>query len=270
MTDHRDLLDTDARLVAYLDGELDAAERRRLEAEVQDDPALTERLAFLRRSQLPFTAAFDPLLEEAPKARLEAMLDDLGATDAPVRRRAAAFQPSRRGLVAAGVALFALGVLGDRALDLLRRPPEEAEAERADNWREAVAQYLALYTPETLAAVADDPAARQRELALVGGKLGLPLTLAAVQIPGVALKNARLLRYDGRQLGQLTYLDADSGPLALCIIDGKGAEPMRTERRGGLNVAFWSRGGHRFMLIGHAGMSTLSAWADAVAGQLPA
>jgi anti-sigma factor RsiW len=268
MTDHRDLLDTDARLVAYLDGELDAMERRRLEEEVQADPALAERLAFLRRSQLPFAEAFAPLLDEAPKARLEAMLNGVSETDAPPRQRAAALQPSRRGLVAAGVALFAAGVLGDRALDLLRGAPEEAD--RSDNWREAVAQYLTLYTPETLAAVTDDPAARQRELSLVGEKLGLPLSLAAVRIPGVALKNARLLRYDGRQLGQLTYLDADSGPLALCIIDGKGAEPMRTEHRRGLNVAFWSGEGHRFMLIGHAAMPTVSAWADAVAGQLPA
>jgi hypothetical protein len=230
---------------------------------------LAERLAFLRRSQLPFAEAFVPLLDEAPTVRLEALLDGLAEIEAPPRQ-AAAFRPSRRGLVAAGVALFALGVLGDRAVDLLRGAPEEEEAEHDDNWREAVAQYLALYTPETLATVTDDPAARQRELALVGEKLGLPLTLAAVQIPGVALKNARLLRYDGRQLGQLTYLDADSGPLALCIIDGPGSEPMQTERRGGMNVAFWASGGHRFMLIGHAAMPTVSAWADAVAGQLPA
>ena len=269
MTDHRDLPDTDARLTAYVDRVLDAAERRSLEDELRADPALAERLAFLRRSQLPFAEAFAPLLDEAPKTRLEAMLGGLAAPEAPPQR-AAAFRPSRRGLVAAGVALFAAGVLGDRAVDLLRGAPEEEAAEHADNWREAVAQYLALYTPETLAAVTDDPVARERELALVGSKLGLPLSLAAVRIPGVSLKNARLLRYDGRQLGQLTYLDPDSGPLALCIIDGKQSEPMQTERRGGMNVAFWASGGHRFMLIGHAGMSTLSAWADVVAGQLSA
>jgi len=269
MTDHRDLLDADARLTAYLDGELDAAERFSLEDELRADPALAGRLALLRRSQLPFAEAFAPLLDDAPKARLEAMLDGLAETETSPRQTAA-LQPGRRGLVAAGVALFALGVLGSRAMDLLRGAPDEEEAEHADDWREAVAQYLALYTSDTLAAVTDDPAARQRELALVGDRLDLPLTLAAVQIPGVSLKNARLLRYDGRQLGQLTYLDADSGPLALCIIDGEGNEPMRTERRGGMNVAFWARGGHRFMLIGHAAMSTVSAWAGAVAGQLPA
>lgn len=269
MTDHRDLLDTDARLVAYLDRQLDAAERASLEDDLQADPALAERLAFLRRSQLPFAEAFAPLLDEAPKARLEAVLDGLAETEA-FPRQAAAFRPSRRGLVAAGVALFAAGVLGDRAVDLLRGTPEEDETEHADNWREAVAQYLALYTPETLAAVTDDPVARERELALVGNKLGLPLTLAAVRIPGVSLKNARLLRYDGRQLGQLTYLDPDSGPLALCIIDGKQSEPMQTERRGGMNVAFWASGGHRFMLIGHAAMPTVSAWADVVARQISA
>ena len=45
----------------------------------------------------------------------------------------------------------------------------------APNWRQAVAEY-GLTTAETLAVIADDPAALGQELAAVGAKLSLDLT----------------------------------------------------------------------------------------------
>lgn len=125
---------TDELLVAYLDNQLDPQQRHRLEQRLAGEPALAERLSLLERSSLPFKQAFAPLLDEAPVQRLQA--------DWPQASSAPPHSVSRRGLIAAAVAFLALGIAGDRAYLQLSQPD--------DNWRSLVAQYMALYTPETL------------------------------------------------------------------------------------------------------------------------
>ncbi|MGH8365456.1 MAG: transcriptional regulator, partial [Pseudomonas sp.] len=72
-----------------------------------------------------------------------------------------------------------------------------------------------------------------------------------VHLPGAEFRRAQILDYDGVLIGQLTYLDARHGPLALCITAAKkGAVAMATEQRRGMNVVFWSSPSHAFMLIG--------------------
>ena len=65
----------DLRLVAYLDGELDEAERRALEKELAEKPALRAELDRLAEGGLDSLAGYDALLDAAPTARLGAMLD---------------------------------------------------------------------------------------------------------------------------------------------------------------------------------------------------
>ena len=48
---------SDDRLIAYLDGELEAAEQREVEAWLDGDPAARERLAALARSATDWCAA---------------------------------------------------------------------------------------------------------------------------------------------------------------------------------------------------------------------
>jgi anti-sigma factor RsiW len=254
----------DALLVAYLDGELDAAEREGLEARLASDPALSARLAFLSRSNFAYEAAFAPLLEAAPKASLDSMLARV--TAAPASATTASSRPNwnRRGLLAASVALLAAGALGDRVVGGFMG------AEGNAHWRTAVAEYLKLYTPQTLAVISADAAQRAQELALVQSGLALPgLRPEAVALPGIALKQAQLLQYDGKALGQILYLDARYGPTALCIMQSSlPAAAVETEERRGLNVAFWSVAGHAFMLIGRQPADQLATLAQSIAQRL--
>ena len=66
--------DEDARLVAFIDGELDERARAFLEERLAIDSVLRERLSRLQEGDRPFTAAFEALLDEAPVQRLEASL----------------------------------------------------------------------------------------------------------------------------------------------------------------------------------------------------
>jgi anti-sigma factor RsiW len=50
----------------------------------------------------------------------------------------------------------------------------------------------------------------------------------------------------------IAYVDPSGAPVALCIIANRAPDaPMRSERRGDLSLAWWSRGGSSHLVIGH-------------------
>lgn len=231
---------SDEVLVAYLDNQLSLTEREQFAERLQHDEILSERLMLLSHSSLPFHDAFEPMLAEAPLTDLQARLDAIPDAAQPVG-------VNRRQLLAAAVSFLAVGVLvGRYAL-----PP--ATSEKDNNWRNLVAQYMSLYSAETLADINEPPERQQAELQRVKNNVGIALTPAQLALPGAELKNARILSYDDYRIAQISYLDPKYGPLALCItrtsLPGKTAQ--ESEVRRGMNVVYWRSNGYNFMLIGH-------------------
>lgn len=234
---------TDELLVAWLDNELNPAERAEVELRLSYDSYLIERLAFIERSNLPFKKAFEPLLHATPQKQLKTHLH----ASKPVTF-------TRRSLIAAAAGFLALGVMGDRIFVHFAQPEE--------SWRELVAQYMTLYTPETLG---ETPTAQALEAQLqsTGKQLGITLVNANLALPGATLKNARVLAYDEQRIAQITWLDKACGPLALCIISktGKVAAPQ-SEQRLGMNIVYWATPNHQFMVIGHNPAAQMSEFAE--------
>jgi len=230
-------LPSDELLVAYLDGELEPEQRQLIDNQLRNDPAITARLEQLAWGDLPFKAAFDSVLDQAPVERLQSMLQALPPTQTPTL--------SRRSFLAVAASFAVAGVVADR---LFMNWPR---SESGQGWRASVAEYMALYTPQTLENLSVDPDSHIAQLSSVGRQLGLPLNPEAVSLPGAEFRRAQILDYDGVLIGQLTYLDPRHGPLALCITAAKkGAMAMSTEQRRGMNVVYWSNPSHAFMLIG--------------------
>ncbi|WFU11155.1 anti-sigma factor [Rhizobium sp. CB3090] len=257
---------SDELLTAFIDGELNAAESDRIEKLIASDAQVAERFDFLSRSDLPFREAFEPVLAAAPSAKLTAML---AAIPSASEQRKATSGVSRRGFLSAIAACLVVGVAIDRAAigisRSLRKPDEASE------WRAVVAEYLSLYTPDTLSAPAGNRAQQVVQLSEVGSKLGLTLTPEAVALPGIDFKRAQLLNYDNKPLAQIAYLDPESGPMALCITPStKGASAPDMENRRGMNVVYWSNATLAFMLIGHLPIDRMKALADGVRGSLAA
>jgi anti-sigma factor RsiW len=262
----RSLRDED--LVAYLDGELAPADRAQIEQQAATDERVAARLAALRGQPADLRQAFAPLLLEAPTLRLRDMLDALDV--AGPRRRAVSGTKywTRRELLAASVALLMAGGLADHALGTVSRAllPQDP-----GHWRDIVAGYVRLYTPETLSDIPNNPSLRAHELAEVGSMIGLRLDPAAVGLPGSVLKSAQILQYDATPLAEINYLDGNGAPLALCIIpSGQPAKGPRLELRRGLNVAFWNDGHHGFMVIGRQPPADLAKLAQSLAGRINA
>jgi anti-sigma factor RsiW len=257
---------TDEQLTAFIDGEMDTAGREWIERLIATDERVAERFDFLARSALPFKTAFEPMLADAPAAKLQAML---AAVPATAKSKVPASRVSRRGLLTAIAASFVAAIAFDRAVigigHRLAKPDEDSE------WRAAVAEYLSLYTEDTLSAPAGDHAQQVAQLNGVGAKLGLPLAPESVAMPGVEFKRAQILNYDSKPLAQIAYLDPESGPMALCIVQSaKGAAAPDMENRRGMNVVYWSSPTHAFMLIGHAPIDRIQQLAADIRARLVA
>lgn len=257
---------SDEQLTAFIDGELEAVEHDRIERMIESDAKVAERFDLLSRGDLPFHEAFEPLLAAAPRGKLDAML---AAIPSSKEQTKAASGIGRRGFLAAIAACLVAGIAIDRAAigigHRLAKPDEGSE------WRAVVAEYLSLYTPDTLSGSAGDRAQQVAQLSEVGSKVGLALTPEAIAIPGVDFKRAILLNYDDKPLAQIAYLDPESGPMALCITPSTtGASAPDMENRRGMNVVYWSDAAHAFMLIGHSPIDRIKALADDVRSRLTA
>ncbi len=261
---NRDQMPLDEMLTALIDGELDGEDAARIEALIESDPSVAERFDRLSSADLPFRAAFEPLLEAAPAQRLEAMLAAI-----PPHATQTRSVMGRRGFLAAAAACVIAGIAADRAfigLDRRLKRPDEGE-----EWRAVVAEYIELYTPDTLSAPAGDRAAQVAQLDQVGSKIGLSLSPEAVALEGADFRRAQVLEYDGEPLAQLAYLDPRDGPMALCIVkSSRGAAGPDSERRRGMNIVYWSTNDHALMLIGHATADRMAAVAADVRTRLSA
>ncbi len=256
---------SDELLVAYLDNELGQDQRQLIDHMLRTEAKVAARLEQLKRGDLPFREAFDSVLDQAPTDQLKAMLDALPTdTVPPTVAQAHRATMSRRGFLATAASFVVVGIAADRLF--VRWNKVEAD----DGWRASVAEYMALYTPQTLDNLTADPDSHIAQLRSVGEQLGLPLTLDVVALPGAEFRRAQILDYDGVLIGQLTYLDPRHGPLALCITAAKsGRAALASEERMGLNVVYWSSPTHAFMLIGKSPFEDLQILARYAQKGLP-
>lgn len=238
---------SDEAIVAWLDGEMNAPDARRFEAAFRDDRQLAARADELMRSNLNYRQAFAPLLEQAPVPRMQGQLDawlaTLPASDSAVPPPAF----SRRAMIAASLGFLLLG----SGLGYLVQPGA-GEPDESENIRDLEARYMSLYSTETLLDMDSSPAVIQRGLARTVEDIGLPLSQRQLVLPGAELKMVRMLRYERTAIAQIAWIHAAYGPMALCIspADAQESGKVSTERRHGMNLAWWRARGYQFVLIG--------------------
>ncbi|TPG75346.1 anti-sigma factor family protein [Pseudomonas arsenicoxydans] len=229
---------SDEQLVAYLDDQLDAEQRTRIDTAIAEDSTLNLRLQWLARSSLPFKDAFAQLAQQAPMDRMQSMLDTLPSPERP--------SMDRRWFLAAAAGLVVTSVVADRLFLGWQLSQEK------NNWRGLVADYMSLYVPETLEHLPSDEGTQQAQLRSIDTRLGLNLVPAKLVLPRSEFKRAQILEYDGVPIAQITYLDPANGPMALCVtLSNSGSRHFAHERRHGMNVVYWADMEHAWMLIGH-------------------
>ena len=229
----------DEALVALIDNELGEADRGELLARLEQDGALRGRFEALRQSRARIVAAYDSLLEQAPLARLRALLPPFDTVVARPPRRAPVSWWNLAAALAVGLVLGAAAAVGFGV----------SEKEESD-WRRAVVEYMQLYTPDTFASQNPDTDLAAAELKGVGDKVGVALTPQNTAVKDLRFRVAFNLAYAGAPLAEVAYTDANGNPAAFCVTaNGERTLPLHTEARDGLSYATWSKDGKSYILI---------------------
>jgi anti-sigma factor RsiW len=150
----------------------------------------------------------------------------------------------------------------------VEQPAPQEVAQR--NWMDAVAQYVSLFSQETLAGMPADPAAREAGLQRVSSALGKLISQDKVAaIPSLDFRGTQLLQLEGRPIAQIAFQSETGKPVAICIIKtARPAENPSQERRLGLNIVHWVADGYGYMVIGDVPQDALTRISEAARAQL--
>jgi anti-sigma factor RsiW len=285
---------SDEALVAYLDGELDGAERQHVEAWLAADAAARDRLTDLAQSADLLRIAYADIVNEPVPEHLIAAArgeTDRGAApqreaeilvlQSPQRRMIVGMPGGRWGIgIAAAAGLFGLliggtgGYLGTGLLNSGDPAAEQRLATAAANntWLDNTAGYykLAVSTGDSLAfdvAANSDPQEVLRKINLE--KTRLP----DLKPWGLTFRGARLVVVEGKPAAQIIYTTEDKaiGPLTLVIGASKQPDIQRTfDRRQDVNLLYWRHQGRAYALVGQTDVGYLWGIANDVAWQLDA
>jgi len=284
---------SDDRLVAYLDGELEVAQRREVEVWLDADPAACRRMAALAESAHLLRLAFDEAIHEPVPDRLiaaargEAAPPQSGAQILPFRRRLGAqIVAPRRLRMGLPVAASLLGLLvgggitylgvGKLALDGGAGKQVPLEATAANNlWLDNAAAYFKLVVNAGDSPPVDIPATGDPREALQKISQSLPqeVRLPDLKPWGLSFRGARLVVEEGRPAAALVYTTDNKaiGPLGLLIGSSKQPDISPTfDRRHDVNLLYWRHQGRAYALVGQADIGYLWGIANDVAWQLDA
>ena len=291
---------TDETLVAYLDGELEIAERRHVEAWIAADPEARDRLARLAASANLVRSAYDEIINQPVPERLIAAARgetagiasaDAGrsgtrlgaeilnfkrrdrATGVPSMRRWAAGLPAAAalaGLLVGGGAGY-YGAVNIAAEGAKTQPVEAANAGWLDN---AAGNYKLLVSTGDNPLI-DVPANgdTRESLQKISQNLPQEVRLPDLKPWGLNYRGARLVVLEGRPAAQLVYTTDNKaiGPLALIIGSSKQPEIQPTfGRRQDVNLLYWRHQGRAYALVGQTDIGYLWGIANDVAWQLDA
>ena len=241
---------TDEELTAFLDETLSQTDHARIEAALAEDPGLQRRLEGLHLPQGLLSRAYDLAAMDAPQMPA-ALHAQLGSAPVASAAHVAANSPKAPGVLwpLALAASFALGMV---AMSIMQPDPEAQLASAKPGWVDTVASYQALYTTETLAGAAQDPAASRAILARAETLLGVDLT-AALDIDGLSFKRVQMLAIDGAPLIQMAYLDDEGQPFAFCLTMRNAQDrDTLTKMSWDLATSSWVEDGVGFVLVGGA------------------
>jgi len=284
---------SDDRLVAYVDGELEVAQRREVEAWLDADPAARRRLAALAESVHLLRLAFDEAAHEPVPDRLiaaargESAPPQSGAQILPFRRRLGAqIVAPRRWRMGLPVAASILGILvgsgatylglGKLALHGVAGKQPGLEATAVNNlWLDNAAGYFKLIVNAGDSPPVDIPATGDPREALQKISQSLPqeVRLPDLKPWGLSFRGARLVVEEGRPAAALVYTTDNKAIGSLGLIIGSSKQPDISptfDRRQDVNLLYWRHQGRAYALVGQAEIGYLWGIANDVAWQLDA
>ena len=251
---------SDEILTAYLDGEIPGEKHETMTALIAQDQVLQQRLGRLQ-------VEFDDVAQVFQQLRVPDFSEQIAVINAAANRKAgdgkvSALWTPIRTAIAAGivVATFAAGMFVNQlntdvnnspSIQVVTAEEPTKKPAKIPGWRQSVANYVSLYTSETINRVGASLESQHQNLVLLSQDVGLSLSSENLAVDQLSYKRGQILDLRGKPLVQLAYLYQNKTPVAFCIIKStKGKKTMQFEQRNGLQIAHWSSDSHGFMVIG--------------------
>ena len=269
----------DETLMAYADGALEALASARVAKAAASHRDIAARIESFRRTAMMARAAYAPVVDEPVPARLIAAVREAPAggniaTFRP-RAKAGAFRRPLAVAVAASVALFVM--LGAGGVFTGRIQPQIGGIELAstDRWLDNVAGFYNVAEATQASEgrlLVDFTTEDMPELGKwFGAKLNRNLALPDLTAQGFALQGGRMLIVGGRPAAQLLYKNSADEVVGLVIAFSERREQApRADKRQGVNVVHWHRGGYAYAFAGRIEGARLRGLADQAWSELEA
>lgn len=260
----------DELLSAFVDGELDDAERERVDAWLREHPEDQRRVQTWAADRTALESLFGGTLQEdAPEA-----------LRAAVWRGAPGAGPPRWAMAAAAVGLLVAGALfggagvwqwqDQRLLAQETRLRTELAAGTAQGWVERAALAHSIYVAEPRHAV--EVKAQEEHLSRwLTRRIDIPVKLFDLQPFGFELVGGRLLPDGPGKSAQLMYQDAQQRRVTVYLRKPElGTDAaFRFEKQGALGMFYWIEEGAGYALVGELPKATLLTLAQAIYLQHP-
>lgn len=241
----------DDTLIEFLNGTLAEDDARTIEIALVTDAELGERIMALDT----FAAPVREVMETIPsQERIERLQAELLAATAPIVAPKSGWGFQKM------AASIALGLIAGWSANAYLTTPEPTKP----SWRMEVANYQALYVPETVAHLKIDPDALKNQFERASNAVNLDLPQDALDnVADLTLARAQVLGFFGKPLIQIAYKDAKGMPIALCIIAKPNVAPKdstKFEVLQGMASATWETATHQFLLIGNSEQENIKDW----------
>lgn len=258
---------SDELLSAYVDGELEAADRERVEAWLQSHPEDRARVQAWQADRAALAALFSPVLDEPAPAALKATV---WRRHGPPRWAMAA---AAAGLLLAGGVLGGAGVWqwqGKAHAVQLAQVKQQMAAGTAQGWVQRAAFAHSIYTNEPRHAV--EVGAQEEHLSRwLTRRIDIPVKLFDLKARGFDLVGGRLLPDGPGKSAQLMYQDAEKRRVTVYLRKPEqGADTaFRFEQQGKLGMFYWVEEGAGYALVGDLPRELLLALAKSIYDQHP-
>jgi len=246
------MTNNELRLMAYVDGELDAEAAREIEALIAADPEARRTVAKFREASALLREACAEGFYADGTARLPPV--PIG----PVRRALRRFASHAAVAVIAVVVGFGGGLLSSNLMVTERQ-----------HLVDEVAEYHAVQSRETKHLV-EVTAAESADLTTwLGRRLERHLAVPDLTAAGLHFAGGRMVVIDGQPVAALIYTRENGPPVALCIIRrASGASGVRIDRRGEQKLASWTDGAYTYIVVGDLTDADARGLAERAAPQL--
>jgi len=258
---------SDELLVAYVDGQLAPKQAQAVDKVLAQDDVLAKRVSALKTAHKRLEAAFDAILAGAEA--------DLAAHPVPRPRGffvswSALVQAS---LATAGMVLAAVMLLAGLGWPLQMPKIVWRDSVAVDmepvgalprDWREEVARAQALIGRDSFELGVESQTNAELARFQLARMIGPNLLVPELGAQGLRFARAQVLRFEGKPVAQLLYLDARGAPFALYAKAGEGSEEAGFKRYGAIGAVSFAHDGIAYLIAGEAEEPSLMRLAEAV------